>query len=289
MARVPSSWSWDETLFAGSAQYYERGRLPYAPDLPHAFADTLAPDGRGRLLDVGCGPGTVARLVAHLFEAVVGLDPDPDMLEEAQRLATAQGIPNAQWVRHRAEELPAGLGTFRVITFAASFHWMERWKVARAVRSMLVPGGAVVHVDNHHQDSSDAEEALPYPSPPEAAIDDLRRRYLGPDRRAGQSIRNSSPDDEDDVFRASGFSGPERVRVGDGRVLTPTIDDLVAAVFSKSSTAPHLFGHRLGEFEGELRALLVASSLPGLFSVRLPDNELKIWRPSSNSQGAIAT
>src|SRR5947209_1499487 len=140
-------WEWDESLFAGAASYYEAGRLPYAPGLADALADDLGLDGRGRLLDVGCGPGTVARRLAPLFEAVVGVDPDPGMLAEAARLAAAAGIVQATWVRALAEALPAGLGVFRVITFGASFHWMDRPRVARAVRTMLTPGGAVVQVD----------------------------------------------------------------------------------------------------------------------------------------------
>jgi 16S rRNA G1207 methylase RsmC len=67
------TWSWDESLFAGSAGYYEQGRLPYAPDLIGAFARSLALDGQGRLLDVGCGPGTVTLRLAPLFEVAVGL------------------------------------------------------------------------------------------------------------------------------------------------------------------------------------------------------------------------
>jgi hypothetical protein len=58
--------SWDESFFAGAARYYEQGRLPYAPGLADAFARGLALDGRGRLLDVGCGPGTVTLPLAPL-------------------------------------------------------------------------------------------------------------------------------------------------------------------------------------------------------------------------------
>ena len=141
------TWSWDESLFAGAAGYYEQGRLPYAPDLAGVFARSLALDGRGRLLDVGCGPGTVTLRLARLFEAAVGLDPDPGMLACAARAAAAQGIGNVTWVRERAEALPAGLGRFRAVTFAASFHWMDRPLVASAVATMLDPGGAVVQVD----------------------------------------------------------------------------------------------------------------------------------------------
>jgi len=47
-----------------------------------------------------------------------------------------------------------------------------------------------------------------------------------------------------------------------------------------SSTAPHLFGARLPEFEADLRRVLADTSPAGWFSDRLPDNRLTVWRPS---------
>jgi len=269
-------WEWDETLFAGAAAYYDRGRLPNAPGLADAFEKALGLDGRGRLLDVGCGPGTVTLRLAGLFQEVVGLDTDAGMIQQARRLASERGVMNARWVQGRAEELPADLGTFGVVTFAASFHWMDRPLVAGIIRRMLEPDGAVVHVDNRHQDGLAPGDALA--APPVERIAEPRRAYLGEDRRAGQGIRNSSPDDEAAVFRAAGFAGPELVVVPDGRTIVRSADDLVAETFSLSSTAPHLFGDRLSEFEADLRRVLAEASPDGTFAVRPPDNELKIWR-----------
>lgn len=269
-------WEWDETLFAGTAAYYDKGRLPNAPGLAEAFEKALGLDGRGRLLDIGCGPGTVTLPLGGLFEEVVGLDADAGMIAEAQRLASERGVTNARWVHSRAEDLPLALGTFRLVTFAASFHWLDRPLVAGIVREMLDPDGVIVHVDNRHQDRLGPGDDLP--APPVGEIDKLRRRYLGQDRRAGQSIRSSSPSDEAAVFRTAGFTGPEVVVVPDGRTITRSVDDLVAHSFSNSSTAPHLFGERLAEFEADLRRVLAEASPEGTFAIRLPDNELKIWR-----------
>lgn len=269
-------WEWDESLFRGAAAYYDRGRLPNSAALADGFEAALGLDGSGRLLDVGCGPGTVALRIAHLFDEIVGVDADAGMIEEARRLSLERGVSNARWVHMRAEQLPGDLGHFRVVTFASSFHWMDRSLVASLVRGMLEPAGVLVHVDNRHQDAL-MPSALP--SVPRAAIDDLRRRYLGPGRRAGASIRNTSPGGEDDVFRQAGLVGPEVVVVPDGRDLERTIDDVVAEVFSMSFTAPHLFGDRRADFEADLRELLQrAAGAEGRFGVRLPDNELKIWR-----------
>jgi hypothetical protein len=109
-------------------------------------------------------------------------------------------------------------------------------------------------------------------------IDALRRRHLGDDRRAGATIRNTSPGDEAAVFRGAGFTGPDVVDVPDGRVLARSIDDVVATTFSMSYMAPHLFGDRLGQVEAELRELLDDAAPGGSFGVRLPDNRLNIWR-----------
>ena len=179
----------------------------------------------------------------------------------------------------RAEQLPADLGTFRVVTIAAAFHWMDRPLVARTLATMLDEGGAVVQVDAPAYRPADLATAadLPHPLEPEAAIVELRRRHLGADTRAGQSIRNTSPSGEDEVFQAAGYLPARVVAVPDGRVLERTVDDIVANRFSSSPTAPHLFGERIGDFERDLRALLLDVSPSGRFSVRLPDNVLRVW------------
>jgi SAM-dependent methyltransferase len=273
-------WVWDATVFEGTADYYRQGRKPYAPALADALAEHLHLDGRGRLLDVGCGPGTVALFFAHLFEVVIGLDPDSGMLAEAQRAAAEAGIVNASWIQMRAEDLRAPFGTFRVISFGQSFHWMDRPRVASAIREMLDADGAVVQVDLWHTTpQNQVPPCGPYPSIPEAAIDELRRRWLGPDRRAGQGFRNTSPDGEDAVFQAAGFAPEELVTVPDDRVLERSVQDVVAWVLSTSSTAPHLFGGHLDDFIEDLRALLLQVSPEGRFSVALSDNRLRIRKP----------
>jgi SAM-dependent methyltransferase len=275
-------WTWDQSLFEGAASYYARGRIPYAEGLADSIAEELALDGHGRLLDVGCGPGIIALRLAHLFEAVVGLDPDAGMLEEARRAASAQKAENASWVLLRAEDLPARLGQFRVITFAQSFHWMDRPKVAATCRAMIESNGAVVQIDPGRDGIAGDPAPGPHAAVPFQAIETLRRRYLGTDRRAGQGFRNTSPSGEDAIFHAAGFLPELQVRVADARVLDRTTDDLVAWVFSASSTAPHLFGDRLQQFEVDLRALLGDASTSGHFSVPLSETTLRIRRPTAN-------
>jgi SAM-dependent methyltransferase len=267
--------TWDPLLFAGSAQHYARGRLPYAAGLANAVAAELALGPAARLLDVGCGPGVVAIALAGLFDEVVGLDPDEGMVGEARRLAAEAGLPNVHLVQAPAEDLPLGLGSFDVITFAASFHWMRRERVAELVRSMLTPSGVVIHVDTDREPVS-----LPADSPPEPPREQIRElvtRYLGEGRRAG-SVRDRAPvSGEDTVWKGAGFDGPRTVRVDSDHVLIRSVDDVVSSVLSMSYSAPHLYGDRLPDFVDDLRALLAAATPDGRFAERIPDALLKIW------------
>ncbi|GGJ92497.1 methyltransferase [Pilimelia anulata] len=276
---VIDGWEWDESLFAGAAPYYVRGRLPYAPGWIDALRAALDLDGRGELLDVGCGPGHVTLALAPLFAGAVGLDPDRGMLAEAARRAAAgpPAGPAVRWVRARAEDLPAGLGTFRVILFASSFHWLDRAAVAAAARRMLAPGGALVHVADL-KDPPPAATPLPRPAPPYPAIAALVRRHLGPVRRAGRGrIAGGTPDGEDAVIAGAGFPERRRYVVPAGQVRDRSADDLVAWAFSRSDSAPHLFGDRAAAFEGDLRALLRAAAPGGRFAEHLPPTEIRVW------------
>jgi SAM-dependent methyltransferase len=270
------SWTWDPTLYAGSAPHYAVGRVPYPPGVASALVSALPLDGRQRLLDVGCGPGSLTLLLAPHVAEVTGVDADGDMLAEAARLGAS--LPNVRWVRLRAEELPGGLPPVDVVTFAQSFHWTDRPRVAAVVRGMLRPGGAVVHVGATTHEGIDPDGDLPFPRPPREAVARLVERYLGPVRRAGQGVLPSGTSGgEDDVFRAAGFSGPSRIEVP-GRVVERSVEEVASSIYSLSSSAPHLFGDRLAEFDADLRALLTEAAADGRFSEQMRSITLSLWR-----------
>ena len=102
-----AGWQWDPTLYGGSAPYYLKGRLPYAPHLAQAFVDALDLDGTGRLIDVGTGPGNLAMDLAPFFEEVLGIDADADMVLEAAREGRRRGIDERD-VAQPARRAPSG-------------------------------------------------------------------------------------------------------------------------------------------------------------------------------------
>ena len=54
--------------------------------------------------------------------------------------------------------------------------------------------------------------------------------------------------------------------------------EVASSIYSLSSSAPHLFGARLAEFDAELRALLTGASAGGAFSEQMRSITLSVWR-----------
>jgi hypothetical protein len=133
---------------------------------------------------------------------------------------------------------------------------MDQLLVARAALTMLEDAGACVHVHATTHQGVDSDAVLPHPRPPRSAIDELVERYLGPRTRIGRGfLPADKAGREEEVYRAAGFSGPQRIEVP-GQIVERTSDQIVAGVFSLSSATPHLFGERHEAFEADLRRLL---------------------------------
>jgi ubiquinone/menaquinone biosynthesis C-methylase UbiE len=104
-----------------------------------------------RLLDVGCGTGTLITLVARMpeTELVVGLDYSPVMLRFlAEKIATSPHGSKLHAVQGDAERLPLADGSFDVVACCNSFHhYPQQAAVIRGFRRVLRPGGVLILVD----------------------------------------------------------------------------------------------------------------------------------------------
>ena len=184
----PEKVSHDPTSYRGGAAHYRSGRPPYSAGLESTLPRELelGLNGTGRLLDAGCGRGILALRLAGLFEEVVGLDPDADMLAEASRHAPAEGIMNVSRVHAIAEDLPGvAPGPYRLATFGQSFHWTQEVLVAETVFDLLEPGGAMAMVVHTVKDRPRPPNPG-HPLIPHDELDALVKKYLGSTKRAGQ-------------------------------------------------------------------------------------------------------
>jgi len=263
--RHPVEVHYDPTIYRGSAPHYAVGRPPYSRKLEETLVETLDLDGRGRLLDAGCGPGILALRLAHLFEQVVGLDPDPDMLAQAARRAAEQGIANVGWVQARAEDLPdAAPGPYRLVTFGQSLHWTDEHHVAEVVYDLLEPGGAIAIIV--HTVQGRPQPVNPgFPPIPHDDLKALVERYLGSTRRSGQGYTSPRDHTFQDVLTQTRFGSPTIIFAPGVADLVRDTESVLSGYFSLTTSAPHLFGSRLEQFAQEARNLLQACSPAGLF------------------------
>ena len=109
-----------------------------------ALVDVLDPQPGERVLDLGCGTGHHAALIAARGATVVGMDLDETMLAKAR-----QDHPAVSFVR--ADGTDFGLGDlgvddpFDACLSNAALHWMTPQVAAlRNVRAVLVKGGRFV-------------------------------------------------------------------------------------------------------------------------------------------------
>lgn len=133
-----------KNLYKGAAQYYERYRTKYPDSLFTKIEQLFRLDGNGRLLDLGCGPGTIAIPISGKFDEVVAIDADPEMVEICQHQAQLGGIENITCLQKRSEDIDASWGNFKLVTIARAFHWMDRAAVLQTSHSLLVDGGGLV-------------------------------------------------------------------------------------------------------------------------------------------------
>jgi SAM-dependent methyltransferase len=127
-----------------------RTRPPY-PEEVFDLITELLPASPGAVLDLGCGPGIVARRLVELsgsISRVDALDVSPSMLDEARRLPNGDH-PRLRWMLGRAEDAPLD-PPYALVTAAASLHWMDWQVVLPRLHDALTPDGLLmIVVDNN--------------------------------------------------------------------------------------------------------------------------------------------
>jgi SAM-dependent methyltransferase len=99
-----------------------------------------------RLLDLGCGPGSITLGLAECVAPgeVVGIDLRPEPLAQARAAAHARGITNVRFEVGSAYALPFADGSFdAAFAHVVLLHLREPVRALAEVRRVLRPGGVV--------------------------------------------------------------------------------------------------------------------------------------------------
>lgn len=104
-----------------------------------------------RVLDIGCGTGSVAILAQKLYPQaeITGMDPDPKALDRARRKAARAGV-TPRFDQGFSDELPYPDDSFDLVLSSFMFHHLkeaERIGTLKQVMRVLRPGGSLHLVD----------------------------------------------------------------------------------------------------------------------------------------------
>jgi SAM-dependent methyltransferase len=105
------------------------------------------------VVDLGCGTGQLTFPMAARVRTVVGIDPEPDMLQRARLAAGERDVRNALWVLGSDADIPAppgllGSSALAAVTVGQALHWMDHRALFASVVPLLRPGGGVAVVTN---------------------------------------------------------------------------------------------------------------------------------------------
>ncbi len=237
--------------FGAAAADYDR----YRPSYPDPLIDALAALRPRAVLDVGCGTGKAARLLARRGLDVLGVEIDPKMAAVAQSHGVRVEVAGF-------EDWDPARRTFDLITCAQAWHWVDPAIGAPKAAALLRAGGTMALFWNYEEIGDDSR-----------VIVDGVYRELAPELLHEAS--NTPGDRADDLRRTGAFGDVTTQTFEWQRTLSAT--DWVGKVATQSN---HLLlgPRRLTEVRARLLAALDAAG----GEVHMTGGTYAIWaRPGS--------
>jgi SAM-dependent methyltransferase len=229
--------------FASTVAYYEIARPPYGAAFFEAVALQLGLDGSERLLDVGAGPGILAIGFALYCREVIGVDPEPGMVEAARAGAKRAGVA-VGFIEGRFEDVAMSLGAFDIVTIGRAIHWLDPEPAQAALERALAPRGKVLVCGA-------------------TSVKDRRNPWLEAFNAVRDSWKGDRPSRDHDTFFANGqFTRTGTIRV-EGTYTVP-VERLVERALSMSTSSLERLGDEVPLMKSAMREKLAPFAADGM-------------------------
>ena len=138
-------WGDHASLFKNRSLAESYSFSPPYPNEMYEILVGLLGEESAKVLDVGCGPGKIARALVNQVGNIDAVDFSREMVRVGKSLANGNH-PNLRWIHGRVEEV--GLcPPYDMITAGSSVHWMEWSVVFPRLDEILTTGGHLVIID----------------------------------------------------------------------------------------------------------------------------------------------
>jgi SAM-dependent methyltransferase len=245
---------YDPNRFTSAIPHYINGRPPYAERLIAKLAREAGLDASSRVLDLGCGPGSLTLPLSRYCGTTIGIDADPAMIAAAVQAAEIAGL-DIEWRVGSSFDLDAGLAPLNLVTIARAFHWMDREATLMRLDQLIAPGGAValVNTELHPAGTTRWHEPFEELRTSHGRFDDFYRWR-----------KSEAWEEHTSVLLRSAFSEVERISVFETR--TANLDEIVARALSFSANSPAALGEDgSAAYEARVRERMLAISPDGTF------------------------
>ncbi|MFE7743273.1 class I SAM-dependent methyltransferase [Nocardia sp. NPDC057455] len=114
------------------------------------LAELARPAPGADVVDIGCGPGDLARVLARRVGQVTGVDPSPQMIDYAT--ARCRDLANCRFELGTAQSLPLPDASADLVTCTFAMHHIPEPHRTDAIAQMfrvLRPGGKLLLADTH--------------------------------------------------------------------------------------------------------------------------------------------
>jgi len=225
-----------------------RHRPPYPDEVFDILANLIIDEPR-IVLDVGAGPGDIARHLVEFVERVDAVDPSQPMIKQGRQLPNGDH-PHMRWISGKVEEV-ALAPAYALITAGSSIHWTE-WEIAfPRFRSLLTPNGSLALIYRRTQ-----------PMPWDNELRELRTHFsIHLDHRRPDTVAE---------LEARGFFHKQGEKETAPIAYIQSIDDFIAGLHSRSGFSRQLMGEqRAADFDQQVRALLLRHHSDGILPLHV--------------------
>lgn len=238
--------------FATTVALYEELRPLYPAEFFRDVAQRLSLGKQHSLIDLGTGPGLLALGFAPYVGRIVGVDPEANMIAAARKAAMRASQP-LTLIESRAEDLPADIGNFDVVTIGRALHWMDRDATLGLLERLVAPGGSILVCSSH----SAADGRNPWLGEYNTARRFWSEAGLGSELASGERVHR----DLAAFFHGTRFHVADAVKVEASHEIS--VQDLARRVLTFSSSSPDVLGDRTDAMLRDVEQRLLPLSREG--------------------------